>query len=628
MNRREFIVRNGFLAGGLIAGAAAGSGCGTPGENQPSVPRIRWTRNGATRLFASVSCDGAPLVGSESPGLLDAFCGLTGQLPNRATWLHPKLPVVTKGPVRLELHHQLHRSGSPHGEDVLEGTLTVRNLSDRPLQLEVGFASSARPSPEIANQHVYIPLNAAGPSGDERFAGFGVKDFLKDCNHKVGTEALACHYLEPMASYPTERRTRALLLAPVVDIFDPQTPWRVALFTPSDQPMRFSAAGQSGWRVGRCLTLAAHGSITQQAWVMIHAGTAAEAWKAFHRFAHRPDLPPIGWVREFRVHYYDFLSSATGEQGQRGDGFEANLEHFRAFRVGMATQHGYYPCMGDHLHPDRKTWLAMKSGKKGPAEMSFEKMKARIKATRNAGARAAVYMHLTALDDSSQEFYPKLAGARLIGPDGQPVKVGWNGPDVKGGLWWMSLAAPEWSAHLLQQAQWIMEILQPDAIVMDETFSGLGYDENPSRRGPLGLHAVEFFKQMHALVRSFGDEKAFFTSDCSMSGFVLWADGECGDHAYPGLLGHPLYTQEPVRYLAALGDKPWRACAWDFRQMWDLQMKLARQVGAGVGVSDGWIEYTGLARLPADVRAKMLADIATLFAGESKPAPLIPTRKT
>ena len=42
-------------------------------------------------------------------------------------------------------------------------------------------------------------------------------------------------------------------------------------------------------------------------------------------------------------------------------------------------------------------------------------------------------------------------------------------------------------------------------------------------------------------------------------------------------------------------------------------MKLARQVGAGVGVSNGWIEYTGLVRLPAGARTKMIADIATLF---------------
>ncbi|MCX6926374.1 MAG: hypothetical protein NT154_24675 [Verrucomicrobia bacterium] len=616
MNEDGFSVRRGLTEDGLIDETTGQAGCAAQAARSPGTPSIRWTRDGATRLFTSVSCDGIPLVGPESLGLLSAFCRLTERPSSQATWLHPKLPAATHGPIRLELQHQLHNCGNSQSEDLLEAALTLRNLSDCPVQVEIGFASSVQPSPRVADHFVYLPLNAAGPSGDPRFASLGVAGFLKDCNHKVGTDTFHGHYLEPLASYPDERRTQALLLAPVVDVFDPQTPWRVALFTPSDQPMRFSAsADQRGWRMGRCVTLAGRGSFTQRGWVMIHTGTAEAPWKAFHRFAHEPGPAAIDWVREFRVHYYDFLSSAQGEQGQRGDGYEANLAHFREFRVGMATQHGYYPCMGDHLHPDRKTWLAMKSGNKGPAEMSIERIKARIKATREAGAKAAVYMHLTALDDSSTEFYPKLNGARLIGPDGQPVKVGWNGPDVKGALWWMSLAAPEWSTHLLQQAQWIMEILQPDAIVMDETFTGLGYDENPDRRGPLGPHAIEFFKQMRRLLRSFGEDKAFFTSDCSMSGFVLWADGECGDHAYPGLLGNPLYTQEPVRYLAALGDKPWRACAWHFQHMWNLQMKLARQVSAGVGVSDGWIEYTGLARLPAAVRAKMLADITTLFTG-------------
>jgi hypothetical protein len=81
---------------------------------------------------------------------------------------------------------------------------------------------------------------------------------------------------------------------------------------------------------------------------------------------------------------------------------------------------------------------------------------------------------------------------------------------------------------------------------------------------------------------------------------------------YPGRLGHPLCTQEPVPYLAALGDKPWRPCAWHFPHMWPEQIKLTRQLGASVGVSNGWIEYTGLAHLPANARTKLLLDIAVL----------------
>jgi hypothetical protein len=47
--------------------------------------------------------------------------------------------------------------------------------------------------------------------------------------------------------------------------------------------------------------------------------------------------------------------------------------------------------------------------------------------------------------------------------------------------------------------------------------------------------------------------------------------------------------------------------------MWQHQMALARQVGAGVGVSNGWLEYTGLTRVPDATRNTILADIASLF---------------
>jgi hypothetical protein len=159
-----------------------------------------------------------------------------------------------------------------------------------------------------------------------------------------------------------------------------------------------------------------------------------------------------------------------------------------------------------------------------------------------------------------------------------------------------------------------MEILDPDAIVMDETFAGMGYDFHPDRVGATSGYAIDFYKKMRSLIKSFGKDKAFLTSDCSMSPFVLWADGECGDHAYPEILGHQLYNQEPVRYLAALGKKPWRPCAWDFQRMWDKQISLARQVGSGVGVSNGWIDYTGLKGLADPMRKKIVDDINTLIA--------------
>ena len=119
-------------------------------------------------------------------------------------------------------------------------------------------------------------------------------------------------------------------------------------------------------------------------------------------------------------------------------------------------------------------------------------------------------------------------------------------------------------------------------------------------------------RKLRAVVRSFGPDKALFASDCSMGNFCLWGDGEGGDHAYDRLLGHELYRKSPVRYLAALGTKPWLPCAWLYKSLWREQMDLARKVGAGVGVSNGWGDGFGLTHLPNDAKEQMLRDIASL----------------
>ena len=238
--------------------------------------------------------------------------------------------------------------------------------------------------------------------------------------------------------------------------------------------------------------------MTERCWLLLHEGDASVAWKAFHRFAHHEDHPPIAWTREFKVHYYDFLSSADGEKGKRGGGYEADVPHFREFRVGMATQHGYYPWLGDYIHPDRKTWQAMRGDKQGAAEMSFDKMRARLQATRAAGAKAAIYLHPVLFDDATP-FFQKMRDSVLVDAAGKLVPFPWQGPDTQGKNWRASLASPQWREHLLQQAQWIMEILQPDAITVDETFAGLGYDYHPNHAGPTSTAAIDFYRKLRAL---------------------------------------------------------------------------------------------------------------------------------
>ncbi len=611
MKRRDFLLAGGLSASGAIAGPGIPRRLLATTEASP----IRWHRSSIDGLFSAVHGDGKPLM-TASCGPLDATVRLWNGGSDRLSRLEAGRATTAKGPLRVELSHRLFDCGMGLGEDLLRATITIRNESDQPQQVEFAFESSVQPVPTTTRQQLYLPLNAAALQRDKRFSSLGMQEFLQDCRQAVDREEFECFYLEPMASYPDQRTTRVLLLAPVVHIADAQSPWKVALFTESEKPMRFhSVIGPSGdriWRAGCVVTIPSRHTYQGSCWLLIHQGDASDAWEAFHRYGHHDVFPRIDWTHRFKVHYYDFLSSAFGKEGRRGDGYDAAVPHFSDFHVGLATQHGYYPYLGDFIRPDRKRWQAMRGDEQGPAEMSIKKMADRIRATRATGAKAGVYMHLTLLDDAMPE-YARLADGRLFDSEGQPMRFPWNGPDVKGSCWWMSIASKDWRDHLLQQARWIMELFYPDTICMDETFAGIGYDHAPGRTGPLSPHSIGFFKEMHALVRSFGEDKAFFTSDCSMSGFAMWADGDVGDHAYPRSLGNPLYRQEPVRYLAVLNDKPWRPCAWHFRQMWEHQMALARQVGAGVGVSNGWIEYTGLHRLRPEVRAKIIRDIDSIL---------------
>ncbi|MFH1943492.1 MAG: hypothetical protein ABIL68_15425, partial [bacterium] len=211
--------------------------------------------------------------------------------------------------------------------------------------------------------------------------------------------------------------------------------------------------------------------------------------------------------------------------------------------------------------------------------------------------------------------FKKMKDSVQVDAEGNPTLFGWTGPDVIKQSWKMSVASSEWREHLIQQAQWIMELFNPDGIVLDETFTALGFDFHPDRRGPLSPGGIELMRKLREVVHSFGPDKALFSSDCSMGNFCLWGDGEAGDHCYDRLLGNPQYRQEPVRYLAALGDKAWQPCAWLFKSLWPLQLDLARKVGAGVSVTNGWGDNIGLTRLPENIKHQIIRDIESLHKG-------------
>ena len=610
MQRRDFITLTG-------AGIASSTLNAYPAINSFFADSIKWKKSSGSKLFHQVSCDGSPLVGSQHLGLLNATVSVIEKNSSKNELiLDPENNTGKIGGLQVKLDHTLKSSGLRVDEDVLEGILSIKNVSNKSSLVNIGFTSSAQPSDKVEKQKVYVPISATGLNRDPRHAELGSKVFFQECEQDIGLGDFSCHYLEPMASSPDERQTKAFLLAPVVDILNNASSWKVALFTPSDQPYRFATVkdkeNKTGWKAGRTIEVAPGQTIKLNCYLLCHKGEPDKAWEAFHQVAHYDEFGIVDWLSKVKVHYYDFLSSARGKNGLRGDGYEADIPYFKEFHVGLATQHGYYPYIGNFINPDQESWLAMQGDAQGPAKMSIQKMKDRITATRKSGSRAGIYMHTVLFDDAAPTF-AALEDSILVDHSGQRKKFTWRGPDTKGQNWWMSFASEDWRNHLLKQAEYIMETLDPDAIVFDETFVCLGYDHHPDRSGPLSPHSIGFFREMRKLVHSYGEEKALLTSDCGGSNMVMWADGDAGDHSYPALLGSPLYRKEPIRYKAAIGRKPWVPCSWHFLKMWEEQMDLARKMGTGIGVSNGWIEFNGLRGLDVKTRNRLLKDINSLY---------------
>ena len=80
MKRRAFLSQARTALGGLMTLAAFGQQS-SPAGNADSRPRLRWNRDGNSRLFAAVSWVGAPLVRGDAPGLLDGACRLCVAFP-------------------------------------------------------------------------------------------------------------------------------------------------------------------------------------------------------------------------------------------------------------------------------------------------------------------------------------------------------------------------------------------------------------------------------------------------------------------------------------------------------------------------------------------------------------------
>ena len=573
---------------------------------------VSWRTADGSAFFTGVSANGAPLPVFGTKGLLTAVVRRESDL-ECAVALDPARPSAEFRDLHLRLEHVAPASDEPSG--LLRGRLAISNPGGSGVDLVAAFCTGLRLSRSISLESLHLPLTAQGGCQHPALACLGENQNIESLMRGPWPgQRIAAHYLEPLRSEPRQLTTLSPLLVPLFTQMNPDARVSVSMFASPELPWAAiregSEQGESYWRLQTRVHLAPGETKTLEVFLAVHEPGAKAAWDLFHRFAAPAEPAAIPWLQAAKVHYFDFLSPAVPE-GPRGGGYVADSAHFAAFGVNLATQHGYYPHWGDYIHPDRPVWRAMPADVHGGMEMSLEEMRFRIGLARRHGGRAGVYIHLVGFDDASP-LWPALREGCRIGADGARPPFPWTGPDVLGTSRFMSISNPLWSRHLLQQARWIFELLDPDAIVVDETFAGIGYDYANGNAEPASPAAIQFFKELRALARSFGPDKAILTSDCGLSGFVLWADAEGGDHAYGNLLGHGEYRREPVRYLAALGTKRWLPCGWLWQELWDAQLDLVRKAGAGIGVANGWLDFAGLAGLTPAAREKYIEQIKSL----------------
>lgn len=563
---------------------------------------IQITRDPSQSSIGQVRVDHLPTVFRGREGFMTARVRPEDSRDFRGTDPDVEVQVVTKITSFAGAHdnrflfhiRMIPRPGTPARRRILE------------------IRTSACPGPSTSTQNFHLPLSAQQTCHHPAINALGKPVAISPWQRGEG--GYVGHYLEPLLSDPGVLETPSLLLIPLVSLGQDSLGHRLTLMADPERGWRLSNHRSNGgdWHWSFQTILEAGCESRELVFSMVfHGGDPSVGWKAFHETFHAGGIQSPGWMHGVKTHYFDFLSADPRDGGKRGNGYEACLPHFREFRVGLATQHGYYPHWGDYLAKDRNEWTAMKGDVNGPVPMGLDRMKARIDATRRAGSRAGIYLHLAGFDRRSP-LDGRLAEAQQIGRDGNPVPFPWDGPDMDGQARFLSIAHPAWREHLLEQARLVMEILDPDAIVMDETFAGLGYDFRSGSPQPLSPHAIPFFKSISALVSAFGNEKAFLTSDCGMAPFVQWAHGEGGDHLYPSLAAHPHYRETPVTFRAALGSKAWLPCGWLWQRHFEEQMDLARKAGAALAISTGWLDHGTLGALAPERRDKYLKEISTL----------------
>ncbi len=350
--------------------------------------------------------------------------------------------------------------------------------------------------------------------------------------------------------------------------------------------------------------------------LVFHRGEADAAIAQFYDLALAEIPPGPAWIHDIAMVDYDYLSSGGRGWYEDIDALEAALPAADRGRVLLAL-HGWYDFVGRYtfdpatgrLDPRWTAFSNYPNVKKDfpasvPVAMTLDDMHKRIRYATSRGFRVALYF------GDGMSAGDGLAG--IFQPDRVLYWGGWVGPDTRGKTYCQNPLHPAVRSFFLQYIKALSREYggDLDAFVWDETFhvdtGSLGSEKVPGYADRAMMRLVrDLAAEVHAYNRQSGRSLAFLASDCigvnkwiAKPPYALVADGTYQDtHCDPEAWPYGLFPN----YRNAL----W-SCNWEPVTHFDFTEFGVREYQAAVAISNGWGDYTGFAKMPPEMKKKVL----------------------
>lgn len=310
-----------------------------------------------------------------------------------------------------------------------------------------------------------------------------------------------------------------------------------------------------------------------------------------------------GWMKDIAMISYDYMSD-------NGKGWYNDIDTLVKYiapadrkKIALCL-HGWYDSVGRYCFNEKTgtldgTWTNRIRG----IELTLADLHRRIAYAKEKGFRVLMYFADGVLSGKGLPDF----NAGFVMEEG-----GWNGPDVIGGPYHKNIACESVSDFYRNYAKALFSEFaqQADGFVWDETFyvkaGNIGTDRY---RGYVDRRQMRLVRELSAILHSFGQDKAFFTSDCigeeeyfnDVPPYALLADGCYQDsHNRPSFWSYGIFPN----YRNVI----W-SCNWTPLTNFRYTVFGVYAYNTPVVFTNGWGDDRGFSEMSADEKNKFI----TLF---------------